>query len=40
MIHTTIQVWYYASRYVTDLVGLVLYAYGIVSLARRAKPEA
>ena len=32
--------WYYAARYITDLAGLVLYAYGILSLARRAKPNA
>jgi hypothetical protein len=32
--------WYYAARYITDLAGLVLYAYGIISLARRAKPKA
>jgi hypothetical protein len=27
--------WYYATRHLTVIVGLVLYAYGIVSLARR-----
>lgn len=29
--------WYYAIRYITGIVGLVLYGYGIISLARRAK---
>lgn len=29
--------WYYATRYTMDLVGLVLYTYGIVSLARRCE---
>jgi hypothetical protein len=28
--------WYYVTRYAIDLVGLILYAYGIISLARRA----
>jgi hypothetical protein len=32
--------WYYVARYAIDIVGLVLYSYGIVSLARRAKPKA
>ena len=29
--------WYYATRYATGIIGLVLYAYGIASLARRAQ---
>jgi len=29
--------WYYATRYVIAIVGFILYACGIVSLARRAK---
>jgi hypothetical protein len=28
--------WYYATRYVADLIGLTLYAYGVISLARCA----
>jgi hypothetical protein len=32
--------WYHVAQYVADLAGLFLYAYGIVSLARRAKREA
>jgi hypothetical protein len=32
--------WYYVARYTIDIVGLVLYTYGIVSLSRRAKPKA
>lgn len=27
--------WYYASRHITGIVGLFLYAYGVISLARR-----
>jgi hypothetical protein len=41
--HLQVQ-WYYVTRYVTWIIGLVLYAYGVVSLARRARashaPEA
>jgi hypothetical protein len=29
--------WYYTTRYVTGIIGFVLYAYGIASLARRTK---
>ena len=29
--------WYYATRYATGIIGLILYAYGIASLARRAQ---
>ena len=29
--------WYYAARSATGIVGLVLYAYGVVSLVRRAR---
>ena len=31
--------WYYATRYTTAIVGLVLYAYGIVGLIRRTSPR-
>ena len=31
--------WYYATRYITAIVGLVLYAYGVVSLIRRGRPK-
>ena len=39
MSHTEAH-WYYIARYAVDLIGLALYAYGIVSLARRAQPKA
>jgi hypothetical protein len=29
--------WYYATRYITWIIGMILYAFGIVSLARRAR---
>jgi hypothetical protein len=29
--------WYYATRYVTGTVGVILYAYGVASLARRGR---
>ena len=31
--------WYHVAQYVADLEGLFLYAYGIVSLARRTRRE-
>lgn len=32
--------WYYIVRHTVSLIGLVLYAYGIISLARHAKTKA
>jgi hypothetical protein len=32
--------WYYAGRYAISILGLVLYTYGLVTLARRAMPKA
>jgi len=31
--------WYYATRYSTTIIGLILYAYGVIALIRRGHPN-
>jgi len=31
--------WYYATRYSTGIIGLLLYAYGVIKLIRRSSPS-
>lgn len=31
--------WYYATRYSTGIIGLILYAYGVIVLIRRSRPN-
>jgi hypothetical protein len=33
------QTWYYATTYVTTIIGLILYAYGVIALIRRGHPN-